>query len=412
MPTEKRMKEKINFMELLAPAGNYEKLLTALNYGADAVYLSGKNFGLRAFAGNFSNVELKKACAYAHKLNKKIYVTINILTRDADYKGIEKYLEFLSKINIDGIIVSDLGLISFVRKNFPEINIHVSTQANVTNLQTALFLAELGVKRIVLARELSLKEISKIAKALAGRVEIECFVHGAMCMAYSGRCLLSNYLTGRDANRGECVQACRWKYFIREESRQDELEVEEDDKGTYILNSKDLCMIEHLDKLQKAGVASLKIEGRMKSSYYVACVTNAYRKAIDMLPKRAGEDFVKELEKTSHRRFTTGFYFDEEDRQFRQSSSPFQTYEFVGVVKKYKNGKVFVEQRNFFKEGDVLEILSPCDEVFNKKIVVKNLKNQAGEKIEKANSAQMNISFDCDLKLQRGDILRKKCVKE
>lgn len=407
MPKEKRMKEKINFMELLAPAGNYEKLLTAINYGADAIYLSGKNFGLRAFAGNFSNAELKKVCAYAHKLNKKIYVTINILTRDADYKGIEKYLEFLSKINVDSIIVSDLGLISFVRKNFPEINIHVSTQANVTNLQTALFLADLGVKRIVLARELSLKEIASIAKGLKGRVEIECFVHGAMCMAYSGRCLLSNYLTGRDANRGACVQACRWKYFIREESRDDELEVQEDEKGTYILNSKDLCMITHLPELQKAGVSSLKIEGRMKSSYYVACVTNAYRKAIDMLPKRAGDEFVCELEKTSHRRFTTGFYFNENDRQFRESSTPFQTHEFVAVVKKCKNGRATLEQRNFFKEGDILEVLSPNSELHNKTLVVKNMTNKSSEKIEKANAAQMQVSIDCSLPLLPGDILRK-----
>ncbi len=399
-------------MELLSPAGNYEKFLTALAYGADAVYLSGKDFGLRAFAGNFSNAEIKKACTYAHGLNKKVYVTINILTRDTDFSKIKKYLDFLSKVKVDGIIVSDLGLIAFIRKNFPDINVHVSTQANVTNLQTAMLLAELGVKRIVLARELSLKEISKIAKSLSGKVEIECFVHGAMCMAYSGRCLLSNYLTGRDANRGECVQACRWKYFIREESRQDELEVEEDSKGTYILNSKDLCMIEHLDELQKAGVASLKIEGRMKSSYYVACVTNAYRRALDMLPKKAGEDFVKELEKTSHRRFTTGFYFDEVDRQFRETSSPFQTYEFVGLVKDFKNNQVFVEQRNFFKEGDTLEVLSPNDNVFNKTIIVKNLKNEFGEHIEKANSAQMKISFDCQLKLQKGDILRKKCLNK
>ncbi len=395
-------------MELLAPAGNYEKFLTALNFGADAVYLSGKDFGLRAFAGNFTVSEIKKACLEAHRRNKKVYVTINILARDKDFQKIAKYLKQLEECKIDGIIVSDLGLIYFVRRNFPSINIHVSTQANVTNLQTALLLAELGVKRIVLARELNLKEIKKITSALKNKVEIECFVHGAMCMAYSGRCLLSNYITGRDANRGECVQACRWKYFIREESRTDEMEIQEDKNGTYILNSKDLCMIQHLKELKEAGVVSLKIEGRMKSSYYVACVTNAYRMAIDSLPNVAGVEYVRELEKTSHRRFTTGFYFNENDRQFRQSSTPVQTHEFVAVVKSCSKGRVKVEQRNFFKEGDTLEILSPNDKTFNKTVVVNNMTNSNKEHIEKANIAKMVVYFDCDETLLQGDILRKK----
>lgn len=395
-------------MELLAPAGNYEKFLTALHFGADAVYLSGKSFGLRAFAGNFTMNEIKKACAYAHKLNKKVYVTLNILAKDDDFVGLNKYVADLVKAKVDAVIVSDLGIINYLHNIFPMLDIHVSTQANVTNLQTALLLAGLGVKRIVLARELNLKQIAKIAKALQGRVEIECFVHGAMCVSYSGRCLLSNYLAGREANRGECVQACRWKYFIKEESRDDELEVEEDKRGTYILNSKDLCMIEHLKELSDAGVASLKIEGRMKSIYYVACVTNAYRRAIDILPKRAGEEFVKELEKTSHRRFTTGFYFNEEDRQFRESSSPIQSHEFVAVVLGCKNGKVQCEQRNYFEEGDELEVLSPNKDVHNQIIKVQNLKNEQGEFIKKANMAQMKISFDCSICLKKGDFLRKK----
>ncbi len=395
-------------MELLAPAGNYEKFLTALHFGADAVYLSGKSFGLRAFAGNFTINEIKKACAYAHKLNKKVYVTLNILAKDDDFVGLNKYVADLVKAKVDAVIVSDLGIINYLHINFPMLDVHVSTQANVTNLQTALLLAGLGVKRIVLARELNLKQIAKIAKALQRRVEIECFVHGAMCVSYSGRCLLSNYLAGREANRGECVQACRWKYFIREESRDDELEVEEDKRGTYILNSKDLCMIEHLKELSDAGVASLKIEGRMKSIYYVACVTNAYRRAIDILPKRAGEEFVKELEKTSHRRFTTGFYFNEEDRQFRESSSPIQSHEFVAVVLGCKNGKVQCEQRNYFEEGDELEVLSSNKDVHNQIIKVQNLKNDQGEFIKKANMAQMKISFYCSICLKKGDFLRKK----
>ena len=395
-------------MELLAPAGNYEKFLTALHFGADAVYLSGKSFGLRAFAGNFSLPEIRKACAYAHERNKKVYVTVNILARDDDFKGLKKYLANLLDAKVDAVIVSDIGVVNFIRENFPNLEVHVSTQANVTNAQTALLLAGLGVKRIVLARELNLKQIAAICKAVKGKVEIECFVHGAMCVSYSGRCLLSNYLSGRDANRGECVQACRWRYFIREESRDDELEVEEDQRGTYILNSKDLCMIEHLKELNDAGVASLKIEGRMKSIYYVACVTNAYRRAIDILPKRAGEEFVKELEKTSHRRFTTGFYFNEDDRQFRESSSPIQSHEFVAVVLECKNGKVQCEQRNYFEEGDELEVLSPNLQAHNKIIKVQNLKNDQGELIKKANMAQMKISFDCDVCLKKGDFLRKK----
>lgn len=264
------------------------------------------------------------------------------------------------------------------------------------------------VKRIVLARELNINQIAAIASALKGRVEVECFVHGAMCISYSGRCLLSNYLAGRDANHGECVQACRWRYFIREQSREDELEVEEDERGTYFLNSKDLCMIRHLKALQDAGVASLKIEGRMKSSYYVACTTNAYRKAIDMLPKQAGEEFVRELEKTSHRRFTTGFYFGEQDKEFRESSTPVQTHEFVGVVQSCENGIATIEQRNFLQEGDQVEVLSPFDEVFNKTFKILNMKNMDGESIQKANVARMLFTCCCPLKLNEGDILRRK----
>ena len=395
-------------MELLSPAGNYEKFLTALQFGADAVYLAGQSFGLRAFAGNFSMHEIQNACAYAHKLGKKVYVTVNIVAKDEDFDGLDEYLQQLQDAKVDGVIVSDVGIISYIIKNFPALNVHVSTQANVTNLASAQFFADMGVKRIVLARELNIKQIAAIANALKGRVEIECFVHGAMCISYSGRCLLSNYLAGRDANHGECVQACRWKYFIREQSREDELEVEEDERGTYFLNSKDLCMIRHLKDLQDAGVVSLKIEGRMKSSYYVACVTNAYRKALDMLPQQAGEEFVRELEKTSHRRFTTGFYFGEQDKEFRQSSTPVQTHEFVGVVKNCQNGVVTIEQRNFLQNGDEVEVLSPNASNFNKTFKILDIKNADGESIQKANVARMLFTCPCPLQLNEGDILRKR----
>ena len=395
-------------MELLSPAGNYQKFRTALRFGADAVYLSGQAFGLRAFAGNFSDEEIVNATAEAHKLGKKVYVTLNILAKDSDFIGLDEYIKKLIVANVDAVIVSDLGIIAHIRKNFPMLDVHVSTQANVTNLKTAEFLADLGVKRIVLARELNLEEIAVIAKALKDRVEIECFVHGAMCVSYSGRCLLSDYLSSRSANHGECVQACRWRYTIREISREDELPIEEDEHGTYILNSKDMCMIEHLKELEDAGIASLKIEGRMKSEYYVACVTAAYRRAIDMLPNSAGDEFVKELEKTSHRRFTTGFYFGEKDKQYRQSSSPIQTHEFVGVVQGVKNGIATIEQRNYLKNGDIVEVLSPNNQVHNHTFTISDMHSVDGEPLEKANVAQMLFTCACNLTLTAGDILRKK----
>ena len=396
-------------MELLAPAGNFEKFLTALNFGADAVYLAGQEFGLRAFAGNFSIEEIKKACEIAHSKNKKVYVTVNIIAKDEDFIGLYDYILSLTEAKVDAVIVSDVGIINFIRNNFPSLDVHVSTQANITNAQSAKFFADMGVKRLILARELNIQQISNISKLLKGKVEIECFVHGAMCISYSGRCLLSNYLAGRDANHGECVQACRWKYFIREVNRDEEIEVQEDEKGTYFMNSKDLCMIKHLKELQEAGVTSFKIEGRMKSSYYVACVTNAYRKAIDLLPKQAGEEFIVELEKTSHRRFTTGFYFGDTNTEFRESSMPVQTYEFVGVVKSCVDGMATIEQRNFLQEGDEVEVLSPDSSLLNKTFKISNMKNIDGEKIEKANVAQMLFTSLCPLNLNENDILRKKC---
>ena len=247
-------------MELLAPAGNFDKLVTAVHYGADAVYFSGKKFGLRAFAGNFDEDEIFKAMDYLHERGKKGYVTLNIVAKDEDFVGLDDYLKLLIDAKVDGLIVSDVGLIYYIRKNFPSLNVHVSTQANVNNSQSAKFFADLGCTRIVLARELSLEDIKKMHQTLGDKIELEAFVHGAMCISYSGRCLLSNYLTGRDSNRGACVQACRWKYYIREENRQDELPIEEDEKGTYILNSKDMCLIDHLKELEEAGIASLKLK--------------------------------------------------------------------------------------------------------------------------------------------------------
>lgn len=396
-------------MELLAPAGNFEKFLTALHFGADAVYLAGNRFGLRAFAGNFTDEEIVKAVQIAHSKGKKVYITLNIIAKDNDFDGLKEYLEFLqNKAKVDAVIVADIGVLQFVRIHAPVLDIHVSTQANIINSYTANFFADLGVKRLILARELSLEQIKNIRKNLSPKVEIEVFVHGAMCMAYSGRCLLSNYLTGRDSNHGECVQACRWKYYVREVSRDDELEVQEDEKGSYIFNSKDLNMLPYLKELKEAGVDSIKIEGRMKSAYYVATVVNAYRMALDMLPKRPTKELCQELLKASHRRYTTGFYFNEENRQYQEDSMPVQDSDFVAVVTKdCETGKVQVEMRNKFSVGDELEALSPDKKTFNKKIKIEKIVNSLGEEIESAKKVQEKVIINCNLPLKVGDILRK-----
>lgn len=395
-------------MELLAPAGNFEKFLSAMHFGADAVYLAGGKYGLRAFAGNFSNEEIVKAVEIAHSKGKKVYVTLNIIARDKDFDGLKDYLKFLQDAKVDAVIVADIGILQFVRVHAPMLDVHVSTQANVINSYSANLMAELGAKRLVLARELTLEEIKQIRKNLSPKVELEVFVHGAMCMAYSGRCLLSNYLTGRDSNHGECVQACRWKYMVREVSREDELEVQEDEKGSYIFNSKDLNMLPYLKELKEAGVDSLKIEGRMKSAYYVATVVNAYRRAIDMLPKRATEELCKELLKASHRRYTTGFYFNDEDKQYTEDSMPVQDSEFVAVVTSdSEDGVVEVEMRNKFSVGDTLEILSPEKDSFNKKIKIEKIVNSFGELIDSAKVVQERVKIPCKYNLTVGDILRR-----
>lgn len=392
-----------------------EKLKTALYFGADAVYFSGKNFGLRAFAGNFNDEEMKEAVLLCHKQNKKAYVTVNIVAHNSDFEGLETYAKFLQEINVDGVIISDLGVMEVFKKYAPKVDIHISTQANVTNKYAAKFLVEQGAKRIVLARELNLEEIKEIRDFLPKEVELEAFVHGAMCISYSGRCLLSNYLCGRDGNRGECVQACRWGYTINEVSRKKQkLPIEEDERGTYILNSYDLKMINHIDKLARAGVTSFKIEGRMKSPYYTANIVNAYRRAIDLYYKNK-EDFLlsKELDeecyKSSNRGYETGFYFKNlsENNQNLESSTPHQTYDFVAVVVGNKSGQIEIEMRNRFKVGDTLQILSP-NEYFNKEIKILNLYDKNGLEIKDAKNVQEHLFFKSDINFAPGDILRKK----
>lgn len=324
-------------VELLAPVGDKERLIAAIHFGCDAVYLAGKRFGLRAFASNFDEEELIDAINYAHNHKVKVYVTVNILAHNDDFNGLVDYLKFLEKNKADGVIVSDLGIASLVVKN-TSLELHVSTQANITNIYSALMWVKLGAKRLVLARELSLKEIKEIKKAVGDNVDIECFVHGAMCISYSGRCLLSNYFTKRDSNKGACAQPCRWNYALYNKNDQNELNeyfpIEEDSRGTYILNSKDLCLIEYIKELIEAGITSFKIEGRMKSTYYVATVVNAYRRAIDNYIYNMNKDFdyMEELKKSSNRDFTTGFYFNSDQKTNIESSRLTQSHDFIALV--------------------------------------------------------------------------------
>jgi putative protease len=361
--------------ELLAPAGNLEKMKIALTYGADAVYIGGMQFSLRAYADNFNLAELKEGIGYAHKAGKKVYVTMNVFARNDDFDGMEEYVRSIKQAGADAVIISDPGILELVKETEPDLEIHLSTQANNTNYRSAIFWHKMGVKRIILARELSLEEIRRIRENTPESLELEAFVHGAMCMSYSGRCTISNYLTGRDANQGECTQPCRWRYYVMEEKRPGEyMPIVEDDRGTYLFNSKDLCMLEHIPELARSGLSSLKIEGRMKSGYYIANVVSSYRKELDRywsdpegyLFNRKSMD---ELKKASHRPFTTGFYFKKPDKDSIQynSSSYIRGYDFVAILLKNleDRGMILVEQRNHFKKGDVLEIIQPGEEYLN-----------------------------------------------
>lgn len=401
--------------ELLAPAGNISKLKTALYFGADAVYLGGKNLSLRSFSDNFDDDELSLAVKLAHKENKKVYVTVNIFARNADFCIIETYLKYLESIKVDGAIVSDPGIIMLARKVAPSLPIHISTQANTLNKYSASFWAECGAKRIILARELSLSDIKEIRDYLPDNVEIETFCHGAMCISYSGRCLLSDYFANRSSNRGQCVQACRWNYSLREKNSDGEFyDITEDEKGTYILNSKDLNMISYLDKLYDAGVSSLKIEGRMKSEYYVATVINAYRRAIDEF-ERLGATyknnplFESEILKTNHRAFTTAYMMgDNHETVNYQDSQSVGEKTFIAVVTNYDSEKGFaeIEMRNRFFLGDKLEVLSPSS-AFNKIIEVLDLRDENGDMVTDAKIVQQKLYLKTDLPLSKGDILRK-----
>lgn len=399
--------------ELLAPAGNMEKLKMALLYGADAVYLGGKQFGLRAFGGNFSNEELKEAVEFAHNLNKKVYVTVNIFPHNSDIEMLPEYLAFLNTTGADALLVADIGLFMLAKKYAPDIELHISTQANNTNWATVDAWHNMGASRVVLARELSKDEISVIRQKCS--VELEMFVHGAMCISYSGRCLLSNYMTGRDSNRGSCAQPCRWKYSLVEEKRPGQyFPIEEDERGTFIFNSKDMCLLPYLPDVIESGVDSLKIEGRMKSVHYAASVVKAYRMAIDSYFENpeafaVKEEWLEELEKVSHRSYTTGFYYGKptEKDQIYTSSSYIQTSDFVGLVLDYDEATGFatVEQRNNMKLGQEIEVFQP--QLSGYRQLLGEMYNDEGEAIEVAPHPQQIVKIRMEAPVEPYAILRR-----
>lgn len=406
----------MNKIELLAPAGDLEKLKTAIIYGADAVYFGGELFSLRAGAGNLTIDEIREAMDFVHENNRKGYMTINIYPHNDDISLLKDYISKLVDIPIDAFIVSDPGVIQLIKEQMPNAEIHLSTQANTTNYITANFWVSQGVSRIVTAREMSLKEIKELRENLPSNIEIESFIHGAMCISYSGRCLLSNFMIGRDANRGACTHPCRWKYALVEEKRPGEYyPIEEDGRGSYIMNSRDLCMIDSIPDLIDAGITSFKIEGRMKSMYYVATVVSAYRAAIDEYLKdparyKFDEKHFNELSKASHREFTHGFYYHkptDEDQNYLTSDYT-RDYSFVGLVKGYdeESGLTIVEQRNKFSVGDIIEIFGPYTEYYEEEI--KEMYNEEGEPIDEAPHPQQILKIKFDRAPKENFIMRKK----
>ena len=398
--------------ELLAPAGNMEKLRMALLYGADAVYLGGKMFGLRAFASNFSTDEMKEAVAFAHSLHKKVYVTVNIFAHNEDISALPEYLRSLQETGADALLISDLGVWSVARETVPAMPLHVSTQANTTNWAAVKAWETLGASRVVLARELSFAEMKEIRSKT--EVELEAFVHGAMCISYSGRCWLSSYLTARDGNRGACAQVCRWEFSLTEAKRPGQhFDVAGDERGSYIMNSKDLCLLPYLPQLMEAGICSFKIEGRMKSAHYAASVASVYRRAIDACwadPEQytVQPEWLEELEKVSHRPYTAGFALGKPDAAAQQyeTSAYLQTHEFTGLVRNWHNGRLTVEQRNNMKAGETLEVFCPDGSL--QTLTLQEMRNADGEEITVAPHAQMLFTCKAETEIPDNAILRRR----
>ncbi|MCI8875645.1 MAG: U32 family peptidase [Lachnospiraceae bacterium] len=401
--------------ELLVPAGSLEVLKIAVVFGADAVYIGGEAFGLRAKARNFSREDMEEGIAFAHARDVKVYVTANILAHNEDLTGVREYFLELKEIGPDALIISDPGVFQAAREICPEIEVHISTQANNTNYGTYLFWHRLGARRVVSARELSLKEIRDIREQIPEELEIETFIHGAMCISYSGRCLLSNYLTGRDANQGECTHPCRWKYALMEEQRPGEyMPVFENERGTFIFNSKDLCMIEHVPELIEAGIDSFKIEGRMKTALYVATVARTYRRAIDdfMKSRELYEKnmpcYKSQISNCTYRQFTTGFFFGKpsEEAQIYDNNTYLKEYTYLGIVEDFKEGLCQIRQRNKFSVGEMIEVMKPDGE--NESVTVLKILDEEGKELESAPHPKQKLFLDLGTTLSQYDILRRK----
>ena len=403
-------------VELLIPAGSLEVLKTAVRYGADAVYIGGEAFGLRAKAHNFTIPDMKEGIAFAHEHQCKVYLTVNVFAHNRDIEGIREYFRTLREVPVDALIISDPGVFMIAKELLPNTEIHISTQANNTNYETYRFWYRMGAKRVVSARELSLEEIGEIRKHIPEDMEIESFIHGAMCISYSGRCLLSNYFTGRDANQGACTHPCRWKYAVVEEKRPGEyLPVEEDDRGTYIFNSKDLCMVEYIPEMMEAGIDSFKIEGRMKTALYVATVARTYRKAIDdykTSPElyRSNMDYYREeISKCTYRQFTTGFYFGKttEESQIYDSNTYIREYTYLGMVEQTDTqGRIVLEQRNKFAVGETIEAM--LFDGNNQELVVQEIRDDEGNIMESAPHPKQRLHVELGVQLPIGCILRRK----
>ncbi|MBQ8503763.1 MAG: U32 family peptidase [Clostridia bacterium] len=408
------MNKVIRKPELLAPAGDMERLEAAVRYGADAVYLGGTVFGMRAGPANFTDEELHKAVEYAHSHGVKVYLTCNVLPRNDELEQLPSFLQNAVSAGVDALIISDLGVLEYAKKYAPDTEIHISTQSGIVNYAAANAFYNLGAKRVVTARELKMSEIRSLRDNIPDDMDIECFVHGAMCVSFSGRCLISNYLVNRDANRGECAQPCRWNYRLVEEKRPGQyFPVGEDEGGTYILNSKDMCMIEHIPEMIDAGITSFKIEGRAKSAYYVAVVTNAYRMAIDAYFENPTPDFkpeqwiLDEMHKVSYRDYCTGFFYDDpsDNAQISYKGGYNREWDVMAVVEKWENGVAYCSQRNRFFEGDELECMAAGKKPFTIKAL--NLRNEEGEAIDSTRHPMMNFTFECETPLEGQMLLRK-----
>ena len=405
---------EISKPELLAPAGDFERLEAAVEYGADAVYLGSDCFGMRTAAASFGGDNLKKACDYAHSKGVKVYLTCNTVPRNNELSRLPDFLKYAAGCGVDAFIITDIGVMGIAKKYAPDVEIHISTQAGITNYAAANAFYEMGAKRIVTARELSLEEITEIRKNTPADLEIECFVHGAMCVSFSGRCLLSNYMTGRDSNRGDCAQPCRWHYSLVEEKRPGEyFPVEQDNTGTYIMNSRDMCLIEHIPELVKAGINSFKIEGRAKSAYYTAVSVNAYRCALNSYENSSFSDewkpeqwIIDEVRKASNRQYCTGFYFSTpmDDAQIFYNGGYVREWDVAAIAEDWKDGTLYASQRNRFFEGDELEVMIKGKQPV--RIVVENLKNGEGEKVDNAPHPMMKFTTDCPIEIPAGSYLR------